>query len=58
MSIVNYHTCDHCGKKLDEMHDYVDYDINNFTQVDLCADCLRELENNIKQFLHREKVTL
>ncbi len=56
--IVRYNTCDHCGKQLDAMHDYIDYDINNFTEVDLCADCLRELETIIKNFLHRENVTL
>lgn len=58
MSVIHYHTCDHCGKQLDEKHDYADYDLNNFTEVDLCADCLHELETIIKIFLHRENVTL
>ena len=55
---VCYNTCDHCGKQLDEMNDYADYGLNNFTEVDLCKDCLNELETIIKNFLHREDVTL
>ncbi len=34
MSIVHYHTCDHCGKRLGRQ-DYEDYDLNEFLQVDL-----------------------
>lgn len=55
---VNYKIWDHCEKKLDDMHDYVEYELTNFTTVDLCNDCLRELETIIKNFLHRENVVL
>lgn len=53
MGTVHYNTCDHCCKKLDPMKDYVDYDLNNFYTVDLCADCLKELEGVINKFLRR-----
>lgn len=57
MSIVYYHTCDHCGKKLDDKKDYVEYDLNEFEyrSIDLCAGCYKELEETINKFLNREK---
>lgn len=54
MSIVHYHTCDHCGKCLDSMKDYEDYNLSEFLRVDLCADCLKEFEKIINKFLNRE----
>lgn len=56
---VNYHTCDHCGKRLDTMNDYEDIDIQMtdwFSGVDLCADCFDELEKLVTDFIHREVV--
>ena len=38
--------CDHCGKELDEMHDYSDTEfdtIDEFLKCDLCRDCYEEL---------------
>lgn len=58
MSVVHYHICDHCGKKLDDIHDYVEYELTEFITADLCEDCLHEFETIIKVFLHRENVTL
>ena len=38
--------CDHCGKELDEMHDWVDtnIEIGSYTgKADLCKGCLDTL---------------
>lgn len=43
---VHFHTCDHCGKRLDEMKDYPDSTIDicyNYVACDLCADCVEQL---------------
>ena len=58
MSVTHYHVCDHCGKRLDDMHDYAEYELTKFIDADLCKDCLNELGTIIKNFLHREDVTL
>ena len=53
---VEYHKCDHCGKELDEMHDYVDTEIDAvcwFSGVDLCKECAKELEKIVTSFLNR-----
>ena len=53
---VEYHKCDHCGKELNEMHDYVDMDIDAvcwFNGVDLCKECAEELEKMVTSFLNR-----
>ena len=45
--------CDHCHKELDEMHDYVDIELDvgaEFLKTDLCKECLRELCRNINEF--------
>ena len=50
-------TCDHCGKKLDEMKDYSDTEfdtINDWFKADLCAECYTEISNIIKQFVKKE----
>lgn len=49
--------CDHCGKELDEMHDYPDIEIDTidkFLQCDLCKDCYRELSQIIYKFANKE----
>lgn len=56
MSIVNYRTCDHCGKKLDNVKDFPEWDIY-FLRVDLCSDCLDELEKIVLDFLNRRADT-
>ena len=45
--------CDHCGKELNEMHDYVDVEIDTvigFIRTDLCHDCVYELDRKVKEF--------
>lgn len=48
--------CDHCGKVLDEMHDYVDIDLDigrDYVKTDLCAECLNKLLKITKHFCSR-----
>lgn len=54
------YTCDHCGKELDEMHDYVDTSIDNLTgyvDADLCRSCLYELKDIILQYINKKNDT-
>lgn len=47
------HYCDHCGKELDGMKDYLACDIDVWCgefQTDLCADCLNQLGRMVKDF--------
>lgn len=48
--------CNHCGKLLDNVDDYVDYDIEfdelSYT-VDLCAKCKAKLVKGIDTILIR-----
>lgn len=49
--------CDHCGKELDEMHDYPDIEIDTideFLKCDLCKDCYKELSKDIHKFVNKE----
>ena len=42
--------CDHCGKVLDHLNDYYDFElelINGFRSVDLCKDCMNKLEEKL-----------
>lgn len=42
------YTCDHCGKELDPMGDFGEYNIDvngEYIDCDLCKGCLEELEN-------------
>ena len=60
MSVVNYRTCDHCGKKLDDMKDFPEWDINltaNVLSVDLCGECVCELEKIVLNFVNRRAET-
>ena len=50
--------CDHCGKELDEMHDYTDMHIDNFldyTDTDLCSKCFHELNDLVLQYINKKK---
>ena len=44
--------CDHCGKVLDEMHDYADCEFTDtdYMRVDLCQECFNELDKIIKDY--------
>ncbi len=53
MATVHYKTCDHCGKRLDSMHDYDDYEVDLIGYVDLCADCFHELTRIAREFVER-----
>ena len=51
--------CDHCGKELDNMRDYVDVDIefsHIFVNADLCTDCFDELNEIVLKFCKKEMV--
>lgn len=50
-------TCDHCGKKLNDMKDYIDLELYGFYEVidtDLCIVCYEELTNVVKQFCKKD----
>lgn len=50
------YTCDHCGKKLNTMTDYVDTEfdsIDEWFKADLCSECYKEISYIIKQFCKR-----
>lgn len=52
------YTCDHCGKQMDEMKDFVDMDIDNFIdffKVDLCSECFHELNDMVLQYCNKKK---
>ena len=44
--------CDHCGKVLNCMKDYGDTEVTilTFFQTDLCADCIKELDDIALKF--------
>lgn len=46
-------TCDHCGKKLDDMKDYINTEfdtIDQYLEMDLCRECYAEISDMITQF--------
>ena len=53
MSEIRYRTCDHCGKKLDEMKDYIEIELDKYGLIvaDLCAPCYERFNDLVKQFL-------
>lgn len=57
MSLVQYHKCDHCGKRLDEMRDYTDVEIDKYGLIvaDLCEKCYEELTDLITVFLNLQQ---
>ena len=44
--------CDHCGKELDEMKDFVEQDVGFYKDniVDLCNDCFVGLDKLIYEY--------
>lgn len=52
MTVIKQY-CDHCGKELDGMKDYISCEIEiAFTEIeaDLCNECRGELTEIVKQF--------
>lgn len=56
-------TCDHCGKPMTEPNDGFDRHlilrigqcvIYEDLEIDLCSECIAELQNFIKYYLHKE----
>lgn len=50
---VNKWYCDHCGKELDNMNDYIDTEIDtpyDLLSTDLCQDCVKKLWEVIGEF--------
>ena len=48
--------CNHCGKKLNDDYDYVDYDIefeDLSYAVDLCVDCKEKLQEEVDDLITR-----
>lgn len=53
--------CDHCGKELDEMHDYIDLTIDlcwDIIHCDLCKNCIAELNSEVSVFVSKHKSVL
>ena len=50
--------CDHCGRELNEMHDYVEFliDVGQEMECDLCADCQEHLEIMVKNFIKKNSI--
>lgn len=54
------YTCDHCGKELDEMKDYIDItidDLDDYIEADLCSDCYHELSDIVSQHFIKKNDT-
>lgn len=50
------YVCDHCGKEIDSMNDYTDFEIDNFNfvkEVDLCKNCFDKLSDIVKKFVSK-----
>lgn len=48
--------CDHCGKTLDPMTDYIGNEMEiqyDTITADLCAKCIETLEKQVKEFCKR-----
>ena len=48
--------CDHCGKELNEMHDYIDVEIDmgvSWLRTDLCQECMHELKELVYSFCEK-----
>ena len=49
--------CDHCGKVLDEMHDYteieIDLPVGWWQDIDLCKECAEELCQLVGDFVKK-----
>lgn len=58
MGKVSFYTCDHCGKRLDEMKDYPESGLDvcyDYISCDLCADCVLELSKLVRGYVKKEK---
>lgn len=47
------YTCDHCGKELNAMIDFIDIDVddlNEWFNIDLCRSCYEELTRFVIEF--------
>lgn len=54
MARKEIYTCDHCGKELNPMTDYVEFEISdfdNYTETDLCANCYDKLNEIVNNFI-------
>lgn len=54
---VHYQKCDHCGKKLNDMEDYIEVDIDLGAKTycaDICKECMKELEKTVGIFIGLE----
>ena len=51
------YTCDHCGKKLHEMVDFCDLEIDavSWFKCDMCNDCARHLEDMVLEFCGKKQ---
>ena len=50
-------TCDHCGKELDEVRDYVDTEVEmlNWFKADLCKNCAETLASYVFNFCGKKE---
>lgn len=50
-------TCDHCGKELDDLLDYIDHDVEilQWFKVDLCQKCAKELDSYVFNFCGKKE---
>ena len=52
------YTCDHCGKELKVMDDYIDIELRDLFKIietDLCSNCFNELGNIVLQYINKEQ---
>ena len=50
--------CDHCGKEIDSMEDYVDINIELWSTTfytDLCHECYEELVRKVERFCKKDE---
>ena len=48
--------CDHCGKELNGIEDYIGIEFDNMVEwftADLCKECYMEISNKINQFCNK-----
>jgi len=51
------YTCDHCGKELNEMHDYIEVELLIYDgfDTDLCDECYTEFVTIAKNFCKKRE---
>lgn len=56
MATVHYNTCDHCGKRLNNMTDFIDMELETMVlrRVDLCSNCWKEFDSMVSKFLRED----